>query len=104
MNNFETETKKDLKKLPFQAKSEEMPQGKKKKTKKDPNAPKKGLSAYMFFVKDTRQEIKEQNPDATFGEIGKLLGEAWKKLEDKSKYEEMAKQDKVRYESEVGTE
>jgi hypothetical protein len=40
---------------------------KKKRDKKDPNAPKRGLSAYMFFSQANRQKIKEENPDATFG-------------------------------------
>src|SRR5690242_13873327 len=52
----------------------------KKKRKKDPNAPKKASSAYFHFSKKMRQKIKEDNPTATFGEIGKLLGAAWKAL------------------------
>ena len=42
--------------------------------------------------------MKKENTDATFGEIGKLLGKKWKEISasDKSKYEEMAKKDKVR--------
>jgi hypothetical protein len=105
--------KDEEKKLLFQAKDEEslyieeiefeMPEVK-KKAKKDPNAPKKGLSAYMFFAKEMREKIKEENPEATFGEIGKLLGEAWAEQEDKSKYEKLAKEDKKRYESEMGIE
>lgn len=39
------------------------------KSKKDPNAPKKYGSAYTFFVKENRARIKEENPDATFGEL-----------------------------------
>jgi hypothetical protein len=38
-----------------------------KKGKKDPNAPKRGLSAYMFFSQDQRATIKAENPDASFG-------------------------------------
>jgi hypothetical protein len=40
---------------------------KKKRSKKDPSAPKRGLSAYMFFSQATRQQIKEENPEASFG-------------------------------------
>lgn len=39
----------------------------KPKVKKDPDAPKRALSAYMFFSKDARAATKEENPDATFG-------------------------------------
>ena len=39
----------------------------KTKAKKDPNAPKKPLSAFMFFSQENRQKVKDENPDATFG-------------------------------------
>ena len=35
--------------------------------KKDPNAPKRALSAYMFFSQDWRERIKTENPGAGFG-------------------------------------
>mgnify|MGYP000448074641 CR=1 FL=1 len=41
---------------------------KKTKAKKDPNAPKKPLSAYMFFSQDARERVKTDNPEAGFGE------------------------------------
>jgi len=75
---------------------------KKKRKKKDPNAPKKNASAYFHFSKKMRPKIKEDNPKATFGEIGKLLGHAWKELaaEDKKEFEASAEKDKQRYEQE----
>lgn len=33
----------------------------------DPNAPKRGLSAYMFFANDNRDKVREENPGITFG-------------------------------------
>jgi len=44
------------------------------KKKKDPNAPKKNLSAFNFFSKAMRSEIQKKNPDATFGEMMKPTG------------------------------
>lgn len=82
----------------------DMPNGKgSKKEKKNPLAPKKGLSSYMFFFKENRERIKSENPDAEFGEIGKLIGAEWKALDsdEKNKYEEMSKQDKKRYENDM---
>jgi hypothetical protein len=38
-----------------------------KRSKKDPNAPKRGLSAYMFFSQANRNKVKEENPEASFG-------------------------------------
>ncbi|GAA5960914.1 hypothetical protein JCM3765_007535 [Sporobolomyces pararoseus] len=72
------------------------------KAKKDPNAPKRPLSAYMHFSQAKRAEVKEENPDVTFGEIGKLLGAKWKEAdaEERAPFEEKAKEDKARYEKE----
>ena len=38
-----------------------------RKAKKDKNAPKRALSAYMFFSQDWRERVKAENPDAGFG-------------------------------------
>lgn len=40
---------------------------KKRRAKKDPNAPKRGLSAYMFFSQDHRKTVQDENPEASFG-------------------------------------
>jgi len=72
------------------------------KKKKDPNAPKRGLSAYMFFANDQRDNVREENPGISFGQVGKVLGDRWKALSDKDKipYEKKAQADKKRYEDE----
>ncbi|KAF2006974.1 Non-histone chromosomal protein 6, partial [Amniculicola lignicola CBS 123094] len=72
------------------------------KKKKDPNAPKRGLSAYMFFANDQRDKVREDNPGIKFGEVGKLLGEKWKALtvDQRKPYEKKAAEDKKRYETE----
>ncbi|KZM18271.1 DNA binding, bending [Ascochyta rabiei] len=73
-----------------------------KKKKKDPNAPKRGLSAYMFFANEQRDKVREDNPGIKFGEVGKMLGEKWKALTEKQRtpYEAKAAADKKRYEEE----
>ena len=43
------------------------------------------LSAYMFFVQDYRDRIKAENPDVSFGEVGKLLGQKWKEMSTSEK-------------------
>jgi hypothetical protein len=70
--------------------------------KKDPNAPKRGLSAYMFFANEQRDNVREENPGVSFGQVGKILGERWKALSDKQRapYEAKAAADKKRYEDE----
>jgi len=53
---------------------------KKKKKKKDPDAPKKPCSAFFHFSKRIRPKVKEDNPQANFGQLGKIIGEQWIKL------------------------
>lgn len=47
--------------------------------------------------------MKEENPDATFGEMGKILGAEWKSLtdDDKVEYQDQAVEDKQRYDREM---
>ncbi|KAF8822431.1 HMG (high mobility group) box domain-containing protein [Cardiosporidium cionae] len=77
---------------------------KKRRPKRDPNAPKRSLSAYMFFAKDERERILGEHPHlkANVAQVGKMIGEAWNKLNefDKAPYDKLAAQDKLRYESE----
>ncbi|KAF2747986.1 hypothetical protein M011DRAFT_476620 [Sporormia fimetaria CBS 119925] len=72
------------------------------KKKKDPNAPKRALSAYMFFANEQRDKVREDNPGIKFGEVGKQLGEKWKALNEKQRapYDAKAAADKKRYEEE----
>ncbi|CAD6506327.1 BgTH12-07253 [Blumeria graminis f. sp. triticale] len=71
--------------------------------KKDPNAPKRGLSAYMFFANEQRENVRLENPGITFGQVGKMLGERWKALSEKQRipYTDMAMKDKTRYEEQM---
>jgi hypothetical protein len=68
----------------------------------DPNAPKRGLSAYMFFANEQLENVRAENKDISFGQVGKILGERWKALNDKQRapYEAKAAADKKRYEDE----
>lgn len=71
----------------------------KKRKVRDAHAPKNAMTAYMYYSKAARPKIKERNPTATFGELGKLIGTGWRNLSDadKTPYEELAKKDKERY-------
>lgn len=55
------------------------------RAKKDPNAPKRAPSAYIIFCTEKRPEIQKKNPEATFGELGKLLGKLWGEMDEKAK-------------------
>eukprot|EP00039_Didymoeca_costata_P017955 m.331504 g.331504 ORF g.331504 m.331504 type:complete len:127 (+) comp16746_c0_seq1:159-539(+) len=72
---------------------------KKQRKKKDPNAPKRGMSAFMIYANEVRAEVKEDHPGIGFGELGKKLGELWRGLSDSEKkpYQNKAAKDKERY-------
>ncbi|TVY46215.1 Non-histone chromosomal protein [Lachnellula occidentalis] len=91
--------------MPKEKSTKRAPVKRAEKKKKDPNAPKRGLSAYMFFANEQRENVREENPGITFGQVGKVLGERWKALNDKQRtpYEAKAAQDKKRYEDEKAT-
>uniref|UniRef100_A0A8C3SD15 TOX high mobility group box family member 4 n=1 Tax=Chelydra serpentina TaxID=8475 RepID=A0A8C3SD15_CHESE len=58
---------------------------KKQKKKKDPNEPQKPVSAYALFFRDTQAAIKGQNPNATFGEVSKIVASMWDSLGEEQK-------------------
>ena len=75
---------------------------------KDPNFPKRGKSAYLFFCSAMRDKVKASLPaDAKATDVTRELGVQWNALKaDKSrakelgKYANMAATDKARYDSE----
>ncbi|OMO77449.1 Structure-specific recognition protein [Corchorus olitorius] len=76
--------------------------GKKKKQKKDPNAPKKAMSGYMFFSQVERENVRKSNPGIPITEVSKVLGERWNKMTaaEKEPYLAKAQADKKRYNDE----
>ncbi|KAM8727387.1 TOX high mobility group box family member 4-B [Acanthopagrus schlegelii] len=58
---------------------------KKERKKKDPNEPQKPVSAYALFFRDTQAAIKGQNPNATFGEVSKIVASMWDSLAEEQK-------------------
>ncbi|KAM6948275.1 thymocyte selection-associated high mobility group box protein TOX [Aplochiton taeniatus] len=61
------------------------PKTPKKKKKRDPNEPQKPVSAYALFFRDTQANIKIQNPNATFGEVSKIVASMWDGLGEEQK-------------------
>ncbi|KAL7100842.1 hypothetical protein ACP275_08G020100 [Erythranthe tilingii] len=76
---------------------------KKQKKKKDPNAPKRAISAFMYFSQVERENLKKTNPGISFTDVAKVLGERWHKMtaDEKAPYEAKAKVDKKRYAEEI---
>jgi len=75
---------------------------KRKKAKKHPAAPKHPMSAYLYFVNDNRQKLKQAYPEKGFTEIARMLGEQWRKLDPgaRAMYQQRATLDKERYKAE----
>ena len=55
-----------------------------KRAKKDKNAPKRGMSAYMLFFNENRQKILTENPGIAFVDVSKKASEMWKAQTDKT--------------------
>ncbi|VDK53211.1 unnamed protein product [Cylicostephanus goldi] len=91
---------------------------KRKRAKKDPNAPKRALSAFFFFSQDRRPEVQQMHPEWKVGQVSnplfvlkhnalptiaiqvaQELGRMWKNvsMDEKDMYERKALADKERY-------
>ena len=53
---------------------------------------KRPLSAYMLYAQTKRDKVVAENPNASFGEITKILAGKWKDISDerRTKYQEQA--------------
>lgn len=73
--------------------------------KGDPRKPKGKMSAYAYFVQTCHEEHKKKSPEVpvNFTEFSKKCSARWKMMteKEKSKFEEMARRDKVRYDQEM---
>jgi len=75
--------------------------GRKKTKVKLPGMPKKPMSGFFLFMQEEgRERAKKENPEASIGDIGKMVGKMWAEMEDKSKYEEKTRIAKEKYEEE----
>merc|ERR1719322_2071016 len=75
---------------------------KKQRKKKDPNAPKRPMSAYFLFMNATRPTVRKETPDASIGEVAKILGKMWGEIDpsDKAKFDKEAAAAKKKWEVE----
>jgi len=81
----------------------EKPKRRRKKKKKDPNRPKRNMSAFFLYSNANRARIKEENPEAKFGDIAKLLSVEFKQVSEseRAKYDQLAVEDKERYQAQM---
>jgi len=69
------------------------------KQPKDPNAPKRPLSAYFWWLKENRVRIAQPNMSAT--DVARQAGVEWKALQNKDRWINLAAEDKRRYEADM---
>jgi len=70
-----------------------------KKREKDPDAPKRPTTAYMFYKKEARGKMKEKYPEMDKVEMQAKIIKKWKKMtdEDKADFNKMAEREKKKY-------
>lgn len=61
--------------------------------------PKKALSAYMIFVRETRAKVCQQYPEMHALEVMKKVGQLWQELDstNKKRFDDQAQADKQRF-------
>lgn len=74
-----------------------------RKPERDPNAPKRNLSAYLLYQNAMRDQFRRENPGMTFGQLSKYTSHMYKNLtqEEKASWEARSVQDKARYDAEM---
>ncbi|KAI4321358.1 hypothetical protein MLD38_034750 [Melastoma candidum] len=82
---------------------EEESSKKRKQKKKDPNAPKKAMSGYNFFLQNENEKMKKSNPGISFGDASREIADKWRgmSVEEKEPYVAKALADKKRYMDEL---
>ncbi|KAJ1532076.1 hypothetical protein ONE63_000705 [Megalurothrips usitatus] len=92
------EKKKEKEEKPKKEKAvSEKPRKRQPKKEKDDNKPKRPQTAFMLWLNDSREKIKEDNPGISVTEIAKKGGELWKELKSKSEWEAKAAKLKEEY-------
>lgn len=56
-----------------------------KRAKKDPSAPKRPMSAFLYFSQERRRIIKEKNPGMRNTEVSRVLGDMWRNASEEER-------------------
>jgi len=70
-----------------------------KRIRKDPSAPKRSMSAFLYYALKERPKIKEKNPAMANTDVSRLLGEVWRAASEVEKrpYVEKEKKERGKY-------
>ncbi len=68
----------------------------KKRSQKDPNAPKRPMSAFLAYSHAKRAEVKKKSPNMNNAEISRVLAQLWKDAPEEEKKEHIEKEYQLR--------
>jgi hypothetical protein len=97
---------KAVKKVPKKAvKKSGVKTPKKRVPKRVSNAPKRPIGPFFIYMKENREHIKRDHPEATFTEIPKIGAAEWAALKPavSAKYVALAEKDRLRYANEMAS-
>merc|ERR1719253_1008682 len=77
---WEAMAKNDLTRFADEKKAYKGPITRKLRTKKNPLAPKRPMSAFLMFAQQKRRPLQRENPDMLNADISRLLGELWRNI------------------------
>ena len=67
-----------------------------KRMVKDPNAPKRPMSAFLAFSNSNRRSLRDQHRLSTNAEVSQLLAQIWKNTSDEDRSEYVAEEYRLR--------
>lgn len=90
----------------YESEIEEAPKPRRRgKAGKDPNKPKRNMSAFFLYSNANRDRVKEENPGIKFGRVAQILSMEFKEISptERAKWDARAAEDKERYAREMST-
>jgi hypothetical protein len=73
----------------------------KQRSQKDPNAPKRPMSAFLSFANTKRTQVKAENPDVANADISRIFAQMWKDESDEERKVHIVKELKLRREYKI---
>jgi HMG (high mobility group) box len=70
----------------------------KKRSQKDPNAPKRPMSAFLSYSNSKRAEAKTENPNIGNAEVSRILAQMWKDAPESERKEHIDREYRLRQE------
>jgi hypothetical protein len=89
------------KKIKFEEMAEKERDRYEKEKALDRGKPRRPPTSFLFYCREKRKQVVEENPKISFAEISVKLGEMWREEKDKSEWEELAKVQSVEYQEKM---